>query len=78
MSAWSVHVAGSATDPQPNAQLAGITACKITDLGLSHTDLDIRGAGDENRTRTISLGSRAVTADSGADLALLGVWSDRG
>jgi len=29
------------------------------------------GAGDENRTRTISLGSGAVTAARGADLASL-------
>ena len=36
------------------------------------------GAGDENRTRTISLGSVAVTAARGADLALLAVRSDRG
>jgi hypothetical protein len=34
------------------------------------------GAGDENRTRTISLGSTAVTAARGADQALLAVPSD--
>ena len=31
------------------------------------------GAGDENRTRTISLGSAAITAASGADLRGTGV-----
>ena len=36
-----------------------------------------RGAGDENRTRTISLGSAAVTAARDADLASLAVISDR-
>jgi hypothetical protein len=36
------------------------------------------GAGDENRTRTISLGSGAITAARGADLAYLQVPSDRG
>jgi hypothetical protein len=41
-------------------------------------DLRIRGAGDENRTRIISLGIRAVTAGSGPDLATLPVLSDRG
>ena len=35
-------------------------------------------AGDENRTRTISLGSRAVTAARGVDLASSGVPSNRG
>src|SRR5216683_2232966 len=36
------------------------------------------GAGDENRTRTISLGSSAVTAARGADQASLAVPSDPG
>jgi hypothetical protein len=36
------------------------------------------GAGDENRTRTISLGSAAVTAARGPDLAFLTVMSNRG
>jgi hypothetical protein len=36
------------------------------------------GAGDENRTRTISLGSTAVTAASGADLPVQVSASDRG
>jgi len=36
------------------------------------------GAGDENRTRTISLGSGAVTAARGAEQASLAVMSDRG
>ena len=35
-------------------------------------------SGDENRTRTISLGSGAVTAARGPDLASLAVMSDRG
>jgi hypothetical protein len=39
-------------------------------------DLGLPGAGDENRTRTISLGSAAVTATRGADLASLAVPSD--
>jgi hypothetical protein len=44
----------------------------------SYPDLGFRGAGDENRTRTISLGSSAVTAARGADQASLAVPSDRG
>ena len=36
------------------------------------------GAGDENRTRTISLGSAAVTAARGADRVAVPVPSDRG
>jgi hypothetical protein len=36
------------------------------------------GAGDENRTRTISLGSCTVPAAQGADLATLGAGSTRG
>ena len=36
------------------------------------------GAGDENRTRTISLGSSAVAAARGADQASLAVPSDPG
>jgi len=36
------------------------------------------GAGDENRTRTISLGSGAVTAVRGAELATLMIPSSRG
>ena len=39
---------------------------------------NVAGAGDENRTRTISLGSSAVTAARGADQALLVVPSDPG
>ncbi len=35
-------------------------------------------AGDENRPRTISLGSSAITAARGAELAFLAVPSDRG
>ena len=35
------------------------------------------GAGDENRTRTVSLGSRAVTAAEGADLPISTVRSSR-
>jgi hypothetical protein len=45
----------------------------------TRTDLyELAGAGDENRTRTISLGSSAVTAARGADQASLAVLSDRG
>ena len=36
------------------------------------------GAGDENRTRTMSLGSRAVTAAWCAELATLMIPSSRG
>ncbi len=38
----------------------------------------LSGAGDGNRTRTVSLGSGAVTAARGADLPSLAVMSDRG
>ena len=48
-------------------------------LKLQGLDLLLRaGAGDENRNRTISLGSAAVTAARGADQASLVVPSDRG
>jgi len=40
------------------------------------SELGLRGAGDENRTRTISLGSSAVTAARGADQVSLAVPSD--
>ena len=46
------------------------TGDSLTDLGRT------LGAGDENRTRTISLGSAAVTAARGADLASVAVPSD--
>jgi hypothetical protein len=36
------------------------------------------GADDGNRTRTVSLGSTAITAARGADQASLAVLSDRG
>jgi hypothetical protein len=37
------------------------------------------GAGDGNRTRTVSLGSGTVTADVDPDLAVLAAaWTDRG
>ncbi len=52
-----------------NKQGPGRRRC--SDLGLH-----VR-AGDENRTRTISLGSAAATAARGADLASLAVLSDR-
>ena len=39
---------------------------------------NVAGAADENRTRTISLGSSAVTAARGADQASLAVPSDPG
>ena len=39
---------------------------------------NVAGAGDENRTRTISLGSAAVTAARGAGQASLAVLSDPG
>jgi hypothetical protein len=42
------------------------------------TCTNVAGAGDENRTRTISLGSRAVTPVGGAELATLMVPSSRG
>jgi hypothetical protein len=42
------------------------------------TCTNLAGAGDENRTRTISLGSAAVTPAKGADQAYLAVLSDRG
>jgi hypothetical protein len=38
----------------------------------------VGGAGDGNRTRTVSLGSGAVTAARGAGLAVGPVPSDRG
>jgi len=44
------------------AQLAVISARKISDLPLNRADLSVRGAGDENRTRTISLGIRPIRA----------------
>ena len=44
-----------------------------------HADLGLHiGAGDENRTRTISLGNRADTAERAADLPILVEWSSRG
>ena len=78
MSAWS------AREPRPRliydllSQTGRISARKIGDLRVSPADLELRGAGDENRTRTISLGSASVTAARGADLAFLAVLSDRG
>jgi hypothetical protein len=47
-------------------------------LGIMNPYLRLHhGAGDENRTRTISLGSRAVTAAKAADLPVLVVRSSR-
>jgi hypothetical protein len=46
--------------------------------GSPYPDLGLLGAGDENRTRTISLGSGPVTAARGADQASLAVPSDPG
>ena len=49
-----------------------------TQDGSDASDLALRGgAGDENRTRTISLGSGAVTAAEGPDLLVLVVHSSR-
>jgi hypothetical protein len=45
---------------------------------LALTCKNVAGAGDENRTRTISLGSSAVTAARDADLVTVAVPSDRG
>ncbi len=45
---------------------------------LALTCTNLAGAGDENRTRTISLGSAAVTAVRSADLASLAAPSDPG
>jgi hypothetical protein len=44
---------------------------------MTPTCVYVPGAGDENRTRTISLGSGAVTAAEGADLAISMVRSSR-
>jgi hypothetical protein len=50
------------------------SACAAMSLAWEY----VLGAGDENRTRTISLGSRAVPPGYGPDLVTRGVSSSRG
>jgi hypothetical protein len=74
-----LSIRGFARNAPLMARIADGEGCKLTghpqSLALTWT---LSGAGDENRTRTISLGSSAVTAPRGADLAFLAVPSDRG
>jgi hypothetical protein len=68
-----------AASRSPNGTDARADVLRV--LGRSATscsDLELRGAGDENRTRTISLGSTAVTAATDTDPVFPAAVSDPG
>jgi hypothetical protein len=55
-------------------------ANKIIETTSSESGLHLgfRGAGDGNRTRTISLGSSTIAPGYGPELPFMAVWIDRG